>query len=194
MHVLPFWEKMFSQKFLHLQKFLPENAQIWVFLVLAQTKISGRNFCSMSEISAKKNISILYLYHMSDLEKSIHNSKIHIVLNFFFIFQKVVSVFQNFRVFLNFRILVIFYQITRKYAYFGVYMRLKSFLYLFLYHKKPIWVLFFGLNKPQKFFENFHFLKIGPNFYPFFEKFQIWSNFQKMKIFKKFLWFIWTKK
>ena len=48
MHVPPFGGKIFSQKF------LPENAQIWVFLVLAQTKISGRNFCSMSEISPKK--------------------------------------------------------------------------------------------------------------------------------------------
>ena len=113
-----FEEKCFAQKFLHFQKFLPENAQIWVFLVLAQTKISGRNFCSMSEISAKKNISILYLYHMSDLKKSIHNSKIHIVLNFFFIFSKMVSVFQNFRVFLTFRILDIFYQITREICLF----------------------------------------------------------------------------
>ena len=108
MHVLPFWEKMFSQKFLHLQKFLPENAQIWVFLVLAQTKISGRNFCSMSEISAKKNISILYLYHMSDLEKSIHNSKIHIVLNFFFIFQKPDLFFKIFVFFWIFEYLLFF--------------------------------------------------------------------------------------
>ena len=133
-----FEKKCFLRNFCTFRNFCLKMPKFGFFLVLAQTKISGRNFCSMSEISAKKNISILYLYHMSDLEKSIHNSKIHIVLNFFFIFQKVVSVFQNFRVFLNFRILVIFYQITRKYAYFGVYMRLKSFLYLFLYHKKPI--------------------------------------------------------
>ena len=103
----------------------------------------------------------------------------------FFHFSKKVSVFQNFCVFLNFRILVIFYQITRKHVYFGVYMRLKSFFYLFLYHKKPIWALFFGLNKPQKFFKNFHFLKIGGKFLPIFRKISNLVQFSKNENFQK---------
>ena len=128
---------------------------------------------------------------MSDLKKSIHNSKIHIVLNFFFILSKMVSVFQNFRVFLNFRILDIFYQITRKYAYFGVYMRLKSFFYLFLYHKKPIWVSHLSIVFWFKwtteiflkfsFFENWTkfeiFRKMSKNFFPIFRKWKFLKNF-----------------
>ena len=52
-----FWPKIFCQKFLHVQKFLPEISKFSILMAFGPSEISGRNFCQKLVTSIKKYFS-----------------------------------------------------------------------------------------------------------------------------------------
>ena len=102
-----FWPKIFCQKFLHVQKFLPEISKFSILMAFGPSEISGRNFCQKLVTSLKKHFSKTSLKHISDLCESINkplsywNSRKFLKFEKWAFFSKKIVIFRNFENFEN---------------------------------------------------------------------------------------------
>jgi hypothetical protein len=144
-------EKFLLKNFCTLRNFCL-NMQKLGFFGFVSNKISGRNFCLMSEISKKTNISVLYLDHMSNFKKSSITQKKSDCFEFFFHFSKKwkkTASFSKFSCFFEFSICY-FLSCYEKIWLFWCMYALENFFLLIYISFNPhwsIWKIFIYVRK-----------------------------------------------